>query len=243
MGVRRGLFYIDLYDISDPYTPERIECFDPEGPRDLYIQDDLLYAADHFDGMKIFDISSPGSPVLLSTAPPGQAFSISVFGDYAYLAYKDDLEIGIRIFDITNPYIPELAGTYNDFGFCTGVYAENDTAYVSAGTGGLWILRYQAPTDIKGDDSNIVPKTLSLQNYPNPFNAATSISFTLPQSGDVALTVYDVLGRKIKTLVDRKLPAGSHSVNCDASGLSSGVYFARLESNNATKTIRMLLLR
>jgi hypothetical protein len=98
-------------------------------------------------------------------------------------------------------------------------------------------------TEISENSAPIPSRFMLLQNYPNPFNAATTIRFRLPESGDVTLTVYDILGRKIKTLIDKYLVAGNHSIAFDASGLSSGIYFARLESNNATETFRMLLLR
>ena len=94
------------------------------------------------------------------------------------------------------------------------------------------------------EEDTSLPGCISILNtYPNPFNAATTIRFTLPQSRDVTLFIYDILGRRVKTLVDQYLPAGSHSFVFNASGLTSGIYFARLESNNATKSAKMLLLR
>lgn len=65
------------------------------------------------------------------------------------------------------------------------------------------------------------------QNYPNPFNPSTIISFELPIRSHVMLTLYDVLGRQVKTLIDENREAGHYSVALDASGLSSGVYFYR----------------
>ena len=99
------------------------------------------------------------------------------------------------------------------------------------------------PTDV-AEQARSIPESFELlQNYPNPFNAATTISFELSRSQNITLTVYDILGRRVKTLVDQYLPAGNHSFVFNTSGLTSGIYFARLESNNATETIRMLLLR
>jgi phosphatidylserine/phosphatidylglycerophosphate/cardiolipin synthase-like enzyme len=69
------------------------------------------------------------------------------------------------------------------------------------------------------------------QNYPNPFNPATTISFSLPTSAFVHLTVYDVLGREVATLVNESKQAGSYAVRLDASRLSSGIYFYRLSAN------------
>lgn len=81
------------------------------------------------------------------------------------------------------------------------------------------------------------------QNYPNPFNPSTRISFTLPQAGDVTLKVYDMLGREVASLVSGNMPMGSHSVNFDASGLSSGIYLYELRSGNVRITNKMTLMK
>ncbi|MBO6522242.1 MAG: CotH kinase family protein [Balneolaceae bacterium] len=88
------------------------------------------------------------------------------------------------------------------------------------------------------------PTDFSLsQNYPNPFNPSTNISFSIPQASKVELTVFNVLGQKVHTLVDGNLNAGSHFVTFDASGLTSGVYFYRLVSGNNVATQKMLLMK
>jgi hypothetical protein len=81
------------------------------------------------------------------------------------------------------------------------------------------------------------------QNYPNPFNPSTVIEFTLPQRGQVSLELFDVLGRRVKTLVDGTLEAGSHRTVVDASDLAGGVFFYRLTSAGGSMTRRMLVIR
>lgn len=81
------------------------------------------------------------------------------------------------------------------------------------------------------------------QNYPNPFNPTTSIQFSIPSSAEVNLTVYNLLGQKVATLVSEKLTAGSHTINFDASQLSSGVYLYRLSSGNQIMTKKMTLIK
>jgi hypothetical protein len=95
-----------------------------------------------------------------------------------------------------------------------------------------------------GNNTLETPKTYSLaQNYPNPFNPVTKINFALPKQGFVSLKVYDVLGREVSTLVNEVKVAGSYSVDFDASMLSSGVYFYRLESGNFSDIKRMILVK
>jgi hypothetical protein len=76
-----------------------------------------------------------------------------------------------------------------------------------------------------------VPGEFNLwQNYPNPFNPETRIRFDVPQESRVELTVYDILGRRVATLVSDTKPAGTHNARFDASDVSSGVYFYRLSA-------------
>jgi hypothetical protein len=82
-----------------------------------------------------------------------------------------------------------------------------------------------------------------LQNYPNPFNPMTTISFMLDRSARVKLSVYDVLGAEVATLVLAELPAGAHSFRWDASNKPSGVYFCRLEAGSFVETKKLVLVR
>lgn len=88
------------------------------------------------------------------------------------------------------------------------------------------------------------PSTYSLsQNYPNPFNPSTVINYQLPKAGDVNITVYDLSGKEVKSLVNGKQEAGFYSVNLNASSLSSGVYFYTIRTNDFTNTKSMLLVK
>jgi hypothetical protein len=94
------------------------------------------------------------------------------------------------------------------------------------------------------DDYLPAPRAFLLnQNYPNPFNAQTTIRFTMSETRNVNLAVYDLLGRRARTLVNEYRPAGSHTVTFDASDLSSGVYFYRLQAGETIETKRMVLLK
>jgi hypothetical protein len=82
------------------------------------------------------------------------------------------------------------------------------------------------------------------QNYPNPFNPATTISFTLPSNSLVSLTIFDILGRKIASLVNNEtLSAGNYTKQWNASGCSSGIYFYQLKAGTFSDTKKLLLIR
>lgn len=95
------------------------------------------------------------------------------------------------------------------------------------------------------DDQTTQPKAFQLNpNYPNPFNPTTNISYEIPQRTAVTIAVYDMLGRKVSTLVQNEQhPAGTFTVTFDASGLSSGIYFTRLESGSTSVIRKMSLIK
>lgn len=103
--------------------------------------------------------------------------------------------------------------------------------------------QYGTFTDVKGDKS-VKPSSFHLYPaYPNPFNPVTKIEFTLPKSGVVKLEVFDIIGRKIRELVNGELDAGLHSVEFNGANLSSGVYYYRLTANGLSEINKAILLK
>ncbi len=81
------------------------------------------------------------------------------------------------------------------------------------------------------------------QNYPNPFNASTLIRYTLPEPSDVIITIYDILGRRVETLINENQQAGYRQITWDASNQSSGMYFYRIQAGEYAETKKMVLLK
>ncbi|MDP8206806.1 MAG: T9SS type A sorting domain-containing protein [Candidatus Electryonea clarkiae] len=103
---------------------------------------------------------------------------------------------------------------------------------------------FRGSFDVVRDKDQLLPGEFSLeQNYPNPFNPVTHISFNLKRQGVVKLAVFDILGREIATLVNRKMEFGRHTVGFDGENLASGMYFVKLSSGENTKTIKMVLMK
>ncbi len=90
---------------------------------------------------------------------------------------------------------------------------------------------------------NIPKEFVLLQNYPNPFNPTTTIKYQIPELNFVTLKVFDVLGREVAELVREEKPIGNYEVDFDATGLSSGIYFYKLQANDFTQTKKMILLK
>lgn len=94
------------------------------------------------------------------------------------------------------------------------------------------------------NENGLTPSRFELsQNYPNPFNPSTTIKFSVPKDGNVAIKVYDVKGQLVKTLVNQRVIVGNYTVDFNASELSSGVYFYTLETPDFKETKRMILVK
>jgi hypothetical protein len=110
-------------------------------------------------------------------------------------------------------------------------------------------LVYTFVSDVDDENGNTIPSELALrQNYPNPFNPETVISFDLPARGQVDVTVYNLLGQQIVTLLQDNLEPGTHTVTWDGTDVSgksvpSGIYFYRLQANQFSETRKMILLK
>ena len=96
----------------------------------------------------------------------------------------------------------------------------------------------------KHNQQNILPAENKLgQNYPNPFNPSTTISFTLTKHTRVKITLYDLLGRAVRVLLEDIKNPGEHKLNFNASGLSSGVYYYKIEAGSFTESKKMVLIK
>jgi hypothetical protein len=108
-------------------------------------------------------------------------------------------------------------------------------------TAGDYVEKYQ--TSVEDASAQLPSSYKLLQNYPNPFNPMTVMSYMIPVSSMIRLSVFDVLGREVAVLVNEEKSAGMHTMSWDAAGFPSGVYFYRLTAGNFTETRRMLLAK
>jgi hypothetical protein len=148
-------------------------------------------------------------------------------------------------------YLRDTTGFTNDsanlyicpFGLSAGVYT-NHVNYSVSGIEGYTTLTVTLTISASG----AATVDVALTNYPNPFNPSTTIAFTLPQSGNATLEVYDLLGRQVVTLMDGFQTAGEHLVPWDGrnrfgESVASGIYFYRLTTESESVSKKMLLLK
>ncbi|MCF8243208.1 MAG: T9SS type A sorting domain-containing protein [Melioribacteraceae bacterium] len=167
---------------------------------------------------------------------------------------------------IVDPHYSDYIYTGNDF----GVYASTDgggswiefseglpdvviakdltvtpsNRSIRVATHGNGAFQRELITPVTSVNDEIIPtKSVLYQNYPNPFNPSTSISFQVPVQGDVQLKVFDLLGREVRTLINKSLQPGKHKVEFNAENLASGTYIYRLTIGNFSASKKMILLR
>ncbi len=166
-------------------------------------------------------------PILLAALQRG----VTSYYDYDYVytnGYTDDL----LWYDVRAFYKPEQTFA--------------DSNYLAVfGAGGRFIAKANDGNNDKIILSkDAIPDKYNLdQNYPNPFNPGTQIKYAIKDAGFVTIEVFDVLGRLITTLVNEEKPAGYFTVNFDAAGLSSGIYFYTIKTNGFFDRKKMILLR
>ena len=170
---------------------------------------------------------------------PGEG-NISVdplFGD-ADFHLQDSIDCGdIYYSPCIDTGDPDISDSLLDCEHGLGTILSDMGAYGGDNTGWTGI-------EDNNDDDLFIPKEFMLsQNYPNPFNATTTISFAIEYPQLVTLKIYNLLGREVQTLINEQRQAGMHTVRFDASRLSSGIYFYRLQAGEYSESKRMVLLK
>lgn len=105
------------------------------------------------------------------------------------------------------------------------------------------ILSKSHPTSVNSEGDLDLKNFSLLQNYPNPFNPETTIQYIIPTTNMVTITVYDIMGKKVKELVNEYKTRGSYKVIFNAGSLSSGIYFYQIKSGNYAETKKLILMK
>jgi hypothetical protein len=197
------------------------------------------------------DLVTVNGDTLASTLTYGAASQpISlVAGSYSVnlLRSSDKQKLGTHTLDVSNKSNGYVVITLS--GFLDPAANQNGPAAAL----GVYEIKLTPTTQVEEQNAMAPASFALLQNYPNPFwsgatsrsagNPVTSIQYSVASDQFVSLKVYDVLGKEVATLVDEKKPAGFYRVNFDAKGLTSGIYFYRMQAGAFTATRKLLLVR
>lgn len=261
-----GTFVYDIQNISAPQLLTTINdpaisyhhsgWVSPNG-QFLYICDELAQhpSAD----ITIWDISNTGNPQRVGdfADPNAIVHNFIVRGNYAFVSYYT---AGLRVFDISDPSTLSLVAEFDTapqssgetFRGAFGVFplTHSGNIYVSDWDNGLFVFSFTDST-ITGvpPEGGKVPSDFALhQNFPNPFNPETTIVFEIPQASFVEISIYNMLGQKIRTLISESLSEGTYPVKWDGKDnfqrvVPSGIYFYRMTAGNFSEVKRMVFMR
>lgn len=245
-----GIVIVDISDVDNFQTVGEWNC-GCNATGAITLHNGYAYVEDvNSDTLSILDLADPINPIQTGVwFHEYETLESFTYGAYIYMATELS---GIRLFDIQNPLEPVEVGNFN-----SGIQfpeasdrvlaVKDDYCYIAAGDQGLYVIQYSPLVTIE-TQTILYSKFALLQNYPNPFNPVTTIHFDLPEHSEVSLTIYDVQGREITTLINTTRNAGTHKVlwnGLDDSGIqvSTGVYLCRFNTDNYSKTIKMLYLK
>lgn len=188
---------------------------------------------------------------------PTNLIAAAISSSRINLSWQDNssIESGYKIERSTNgganwilkDSVPANTIIYSDTGLTfNSIYHYRVYGYNLAGASGISNVAHDTTFNIVGitTNSNEIPKVYKLHNnFPNPFNPVTVISFEIPKLSFTILTVYDIVGKEVASLVSQQLMPGSYDVTFEASNLGSSVYFYRISSDDFTETKRMVLIK
>lgn len=168
----------------------------------------------------------------------GSAFSLFAYASDIFTAPWTYLYVSTNNGDSWN----KLGGDLESI--ISSVYV-NDSSVFVGNFQGIWQMPLKdIVSSVKQPALQTSPGSFKLwQNYPNPFNPSTTIMYDIPKLSQVIISIYDILGRKIKTLVNAQMVPGHYRVNFNASDLASGVYFYRLTAGSFVQTKKLLLIK
>ena len=148
-----------------------------------------------------------------------------------------------RVATLENWEVPNNVG--GDTFIYVSIDEENEISEVHEDNNIGWkLLNPELPMSVSNEEEIAVAESYQLnQNYPNPFNPSTNISYEIGKPQNVKLIVYDITGRKISELVNKRQTAGAYTINFDASHLASGVYIYRLQTLDFSTSKRMVLIK
>jgi hypothetical protein len=168
--------------------------------------------------------------------------------------YEDKLfvymhKLGLFYYSLEDPEHPERMGFYNTPGWVENIVVEDNLIYVADYFNfSIYSIGDSLVNDADMIEPSFPPFELTISAHPNPFNAETLIRYSLPVHSDVSLAIFDIYGRRVKTLIDAPQEAGYHNAIWDGRNemgipVSSGLYFCRINAGNFTKVRKMTLVK
>jgi len=229
-----------ILDISDPSNPLLAGDFNRSymNINAIGVKNTIAYLANGDESVIIVNIADLQNIIPVNELEFGYPVTrLAVIDDYLFCKAGYD---GLYLYSLQDPLTPILLELYQT-PYNAGEILEKDGYFILNDYKSIIILQ---PTLTGIEHIAEIPMQFSLSpNYPNPFNASTTIKYSLPQPADVQITIYNILGQQIASLVNSPLPAGNHSITWSAGDLPSGMYFYKITAGEYEKSAKMILLK
>ncbi len=236
---------LDIYNLSGVVVPQLMASIQADNIRDV-VFGEAVFAIIGETSVDLYDHSNPGFPVWMSTITVDDDSSLHTgLFDGSRLMLADNQWYRILTYDLSNLQEPALTKTYSRSHPVEQMQRQGDFLYASNGYPYIEVLDCSA---IDNDPQYMPRPELLMSNYPNPFNPCTTISLEIPNESNTELTIYNVRGQKVRTLVDERMKAGKHLILWDGTDdngnrQASGVYLYRVKSGELDRSRKMILIK
>jgi len=241
--VADSVYGVQIINVADPAHPVAAGGFDVAyAAYDIVVAGNYAYVAVWGFGLEVTDISDPANPQPLSSLYGIEyPVNLAVAGDRAYLATMDG---DLQMVDVSNPLDPRFAGQMELSGDTHGIAVQGDIACVTSSTG-LYVVPAQCAI-VAGLAAPASP--IPVQAFPNPTTGVTSFRFATSRPGSVQAVVYDVRGRRVRSLASPGAATGTQEIRWDGRDdngrtAPAGIYFARVRTPDGESAARFVILR
>ncbi len=244
---------VNIYNISDPEDIEYVsQIILPSRSYSLVVDGDYLYV--HSEDIKIYNISEPTEPELAGRIEcDGEISALQKEGDYLYVVTAQLRSYGkaIHVINVSDPANPLKVGYYdnpNDGSFFSSSrsFTVNPPYLYCADYFSLGVYDCSGAMGIEdpGNENNLKPTSFGLLSaYPNPFNTTLTVKFGLPSNSPVNISLYNVIGEQLQSIIDSNYLAGTHSATFNGNELSTGIYFIRMETKTSNLIEKVVLIK
>jgi hypothetical protein len=237
--------FLCVVDVTDPTTPTILGSIHVYSTGGMALDGTHVYLLNQ-DALDVVDVADPAAPEMIAALYWfTNASAVAIAGDFAFVA---DPPVGYHVVDVSDPSAPFVVQTVvRENQFSVAAAANCVSFNTGHGLETAW-LQCGGETSAPGDTEAVPPRNANLRAHPNPFNPRTTVTFSLARGQRVAITVYDLLGRRVVELVGGYRAAGGHSVGWDGRDVRgraapAGTYIVRLSTEFGVEARKVMLVR
>lgn len=240
-----GLKILDISNLNN--ITEVGHLYFEDRVKSVTTYNNYLYVSAMSDGFWIVNISDPTAPTLMGHyMTTSSVFEATVSENFAFLAEK---RAGVTILDVSDPWTPVKVGYYNDPNSVPYVGVYENYIVAANWSAGFYIAHFDESSVGNVDDKMTNPMFYNFHPaFPNPFNPITTIRYDLPEQSHVEISIYDIMGREVKKIVNELQDVGFKSAVWDATNdlgeqVSAGMYLYRIRARNFVQVKKIVLLK